>query len=99
MLGSNQRPLPCEVKVLLSCMFAVVQKYLQTSGLLLSSKLSLLNPHRSLAQAHELGMPVSRHSILDARHYRDGPTALTTARDTSYLESSPSCGLRASSSS
>jgi hypothetical protein len=31
MLGSNQRPLPCEVRALLSWMFAVVQKYLQIS--------------------------------------------------------------------
>jgi hypothetical protein len=29
MLGSNQRPLPCEVRALLSGVFAVVQKYLQ----------------------------------------------------------------------
>ena len=29
MLGSNQRPLPCEVKVLLSSAFAVVQNRLQ----------------------------------------------------------------------
>ncbi len=31
MLGSNQRPLPCEVKALLSPLFAVVQKMLQIS--------------------------------------------------------------------
>jgi hypothetical protein len=29
MLGSNQRPLPCEVKALLLPLFVVVQKYLQ----------------------------------------------------------------------
>ena len=29
MLGSNQRPLPCEVKAFISPVFAVVQKYVQ----------------------------------------------------------------------
>ena len=29
MLGSNQRPLPCEVKALLSWMFVAVQRCLQ----------------------------------------------------------------------
>jgi hypothetical protein len=29
MLGSNQRPLPCEGRTFISHMFAIVQKYLQ----------------------------------------------------------------------
>ncbi len=36
MLGSNQRPLPCEGKALLSYMFAGVQKYLQNCAFSLS---------------------------------------------------------------
>ena len=32
MLGSNQRPLPCEVRSILSWLFAVVQKYLQNGA-------------------------------------------------------------------
>jgi hypothetical protein len=31
MLGSNQRPLPCEVRSILSWLFAAVQKFLQIS--------------------------------------------------------------------
>src|SRR5215213_10182711 len=31
MLGSNQRPLPCEVRSIMSWLFATVQKYLQIS--------------------------------------------------------------------
>ena len=34
MLGSNQRPLPCEVRSILSWLFAAVQKLLQISGFL-----------------------------------------------------------------
>src|SRR3954468_24856508 len=32
MLGSNQRPLPCEGRSITSCLFAGVQKYLQIEG-------------------------------------------------------------------
>jgi hypothetical protein len=37
MLGSNQRPLPCEVRSVMSWLFAGVQKYLQISTFLLRS--------------------------------------------------------------
>jgi hypothetical protein len=37
MLGSNQRPLPCEVRSVLSWLFAAVQKYLQISIFFLRS--------------------------------------------------------------
>ncbi len=34
MLGSNQRPLPCEGRSITSWLFADVQKYLQINGFL-----------------------------------------------------------------
>jgi len=34
MLGSNQRPLPCESRSITSWLFAGVQKYLQINGFL-----------------------------------------------------------------
>ena len=37
MLGSNQRPLPCEVRSVMSWLFAAVQKYLQISIFFLRS--------------------------------------------------------------
>ncbi len=43
MLGSNQRPLPCEGRSITSCLFAGVQKYLQINGLL-SSTLRACSP-------------------------------------------------------
>ncbi len=36
MLGSNQRPLPCEGRSITSWLFATVQKYLQTGTFILS---------------------------------------------------------------
>jgi hypothetical protein len=37
MLGSNQRPLPCEGRALLSCTFTIVQKHPQNGTLYLST--------------------------------------------------------------
>jgi hypothetical protein len=43
MLGSNQRPLPCEGRSITSWLFAGVQKYLQINGFL-SGKLRVCSP-------------------------------------------------------